>query len=301
MYRNAYVSVAALVFAAGCVSETVSGPDGSGAGGSAPQGDWITLIDANWSMAAGDEGYHCALKTLDEDMYVGVFEGIAPQGTHHTVLSLTDTDQPDGDFACGAGTLSDEMVFASGVGSNDLTLPSGVAFKLPKGRKMLLNLHLFNTGTATLAELSGVRAILVPASQVEQEAESIFAGTVLIGLSPMSEGEAIGSCRFQEDATLISVWPHMHQYGTHMKVVHEGAEGQTTIHDADYAFEEQINYDIEPRLVRGGDRIYVTCSYQNTSSQTISFGDSSTQEMCFAGLYRYPAARDGLFCDLPGL
>jgi hypothetical protein len=296
-----------VVLLVACSGDAVPPPDGSGGQGQGgqgttlPPGDWITLIEGTWSMPSGTEGYHCAVKTLEEDMYVGAFRATSPEGTHHTVVSLADSSEPDGEFGCGAGTLSDEMIFASGVGTNDLALPEGVAFRLQKGRKLLLNLHLFNTGASELADVSGVQVKLVPAAQVEQEAESIFAGTVLIGIPPMSDGEAIGSCRFSQDATVISIWPHMHQYGTHMKVVHEGASGQAVLHDAPFAFGEQINYAIAPTMVRAGEAIYVTCNYQNTSSELVSFGDSSTQEMCFAGLYRYPAAHDGLFCDVPGL
>jgi hypothetical protein len=40
----------------------------------------------------------------------------------------------------------------------------------------------------------------------------------------------------------------------------------------------------------------VTCSYNNTTGAAVGFGDSSDNEMCFAGMYRYPAANSSLFC-----
>jgi Copper type II ascorbate-dependent monooxygenase, C-terminal domain len=37
-----------------------------------------------------------------------------------------------------------------------------------------------------------------------------------------------------------------------------------------------------------GDQYGVTCTYDNTTSDTVSFGESSTDEMCFGVLYFWP-------------
>lgn len=263
-----------------------------------PPGDWVNLVGASWNLGAGTEGYYCSLLTVDEDMYVGAFRALAPEGTHHTVVTLSDSTQPDGEFDCDAGTLSDAMIFASGVGTDDLVLPPGVAFKIPAGKRVLLNLHLYNTQSSAIDGFSGTQVKLIPAAEVEQEAEVIFAGSVLIAVPPMSEGSTTGTCTFNQDATVMSVWPHMHQFGTHMTVTHEGA-ASTVIHDRPYDFNEQLNYAIDPLLVHAGESMRVDCAYQNNSAQTLNFGDSSDQEMCFAGLYRFPAENNGLFCDIP--
>lgn len=286
----------------GATSSSASGgpsstSSSSGSGGLA--GDWETLIDASWQLTPATEGYWCATKIIEEDMYIRAFRAIAPVGTHHTVVSKTGGGEPHGEWACSAGTLSDEMIFASGVGTNDLAFPEGVAMEVKAGTQLLINLHLFNTSTDPLEGLSGTEVLTLPASEVVQKAEMIFAGSVAIFIAPNSAGDANGSCQFPQDATVMTVWPHMHQYGTHMKVVHESGAGDVVLHDAAYSFSEQTNYPIDPTVVKAGERIHVYCDYNNTSSSTVTFGDSSTQEMCFAGLYRYPALGDGLFCDLP--
>ncbi len=279
-----------------------SAQGGSGQGGQGgnplPPGDWIDLVQGDWTLASGSEGYTCVLATVPEDMYVAAFRAVAPEGTHHTVVTLSDSTQPDGEFPCDAGTLADEMIFTSGVGTNDVVFPEGVAIKIDAGQRILLNLHLFNVSGSEIGGVSGTQVKVIPEADVEQEAEVIFAGSVLIALSPMSEGSASGACTFNQDATIMSVWPHMHQYGTHMKVTHQGAAGDTVLHDLPFAFSEQINYPIAPQAVSAGESVRVECDYTNTSSQTVTFGDSSEQEMCFAGLYRYPAEKSGVFCDI---
>ena len=44
----------------------------------------------------------------------------------------------------------------------------------------------------------------------------------------------------------------------------------------------------------------VDCTHRNTTDKTVTFGESTLSEMCFAGLYRYPADGSSFGCvDLP--
>lgn len=310
--RTLVVSIAAASLLVACGGDVTSNPGGGGGGsdpgtggGGAtgtgmppPDGDWQPLVEGSWTLPSGQEDYWCARKTIDEDLYIRAFRAIAPLGTHHTLLTKTNGSQPDGEFPCSAGNLADDMIYASGVGTDPFGFPEGVAIKLEAGTQVLLNLHLFNTSISAIDGTSGTEVLTLPASEVEQEAEMIFAGTVAIFVGPQAEQTISGTCDFPVDATVATVWPHMHQYGTHMKVVHEADEGDVVLHDAPYDFNEQVNYPIDPVLVRAGERVRVFCSYQNTTDTTLTFGESSNDEMCFAGLYRYPALGTGVFCDL---
>ena len=239
--------------------------------------------------------YWCTLKTIQEDTYIKAFRAQAPQGTHHTLLLRTPSPVPDGEQACGP-TLGADMLHASGVGSDDLTFPDGVAVKVPAGTQLMLNLHLFNT---TAGPLSGVSATLVQtmkASDVTQVAELVLGGSTQISVPPNGSQTVHATCTFQSTATISTVWPHMHMIGTHMKVTYQGASGTKVLEDAPYSFSDQKNYPITPVTVAPGENILIDCTYQNPTSQTIYWGDSSKSEMCFAGLYLYPAP-NGIMCQ----
>jgi len=239
--------------------------------------------------------YWCTLKTIQEDTYIKAFRAQAPPGTHHTLLLRTPGGGPDGESACGP-TLGADMLHASGVGSDDLTFPDGVAVKVPAGTQLMLNLHLFNT---TAGPLSGVSATLVQtmkASDVTQVAELVLGGSTQISVPPNGSQTVHATCTFQSTATISTVWPHMHMIGTHMKVTYQGASGTKVLEDAPYSFSDQKNYPITPVTVAPGENILIDCTYQNPTSQTIYWGDSSKSEMCFAGLYLYPAP-NGIMCQ----
>jgi len=264
----------------------------------APAG-FTELVSAPFTVPPGMEIYRCARLTVTEDIYVSEFMALAPEGTHHTVVTLQDPNGADGDFDCGPGTLSDEMIYASGVGTDQLAFPSGVAMKIAAGQQILLNLHLFNVSENPITARAGTLIRTIPAADVEQEAEMLFAGNVQFSIPSGGESVVNGTCTFNEPATVMTVWPHMHQYGTHMKVaISRSGGGEDVIHDRPYSFYEQINWPLTPAVtINSGDRVRVTCTYMNTSGSSIGFGDSSEDEMCFAGLYRYPKAGTALpFC-----
>ena len=263
---------------------------GTGAGGSSSS-DWEMLIDGEWSLEVGSEGYTCVVATVPEDMYVNAFRPVAPVGTHHTVLTQGAT-QDEGVFPCGAGTNGENMLYGSGVGTEEEFLPPGVAVKLSAGDKLLLNLHLFNASGSVLTGVSGVEVQRIDPADVVHEARSVLAGTVSIAIPPQSEGSATGYCTIPSNVTIFGIGPHMHQLGTHMKVtaLRDGGDSEV-VHDAAYTFDDQRHYELSPFVeLEAGDQVQVDCTYDNPTQQLVTFGDSSTAEMCFAGLFLYPAS-----------
>ncbi len=275
-------------------------PTGQEAADAAP-GDWQELIGREWSLPSASEVYRCVRTTLQEDVYIAGFRSLSPPGTHHTVLSVTEAPSaPDGSYDCTAEDLDHAMLFASGVGTGDLAFPAGVAVKVKAGQQLALNLHLYNASDDSLMGRSGTMVRVLAASEVEQEAEVVFGGTFEFELEPYMRGEASGSCRFAEDATVVALWPHMHQLGRHMTISHLRSDGEVTLLDRDYDFNEQVNYVIDPVEIKAGEGLKVECTYQNYTGRTVIFGDSSNDEMCFAGIYRYPATGAGLFDCVEG-
>jgi hypothetical protein len=260
-------------------------------------GDFATLIARGYEIPAGQEFYRCAAGTVDEDMYISSFRALAPSGTHHTVLSVSDSPvRADGDFDCEAGTLQHRMLYASGVGTEDLSFPEGVAVRISAGQQLHLNLHLYNVSDSPISGTGGILRKSMPAADVVHEAEMVFGGKAFFSLSASSTPQTIvGGCRFNRDMTVVALWPHMHQLGTHMKIVHQKSSGNVTLLDEPYDFEEQTYYPIEPLAVANGERLEITCTFVNDTGAPVSFGDSSDQEMCFGGLYRYPATGANLF------
>lgn len=300
----------AVVFAIGC-----GGGEGGGGDDTPPMIDapgtmadapptpagYTRLVGRTWSLAGGQlDTYRCARLTIPDDTYVTNILAQAPAGTHHTVLSISDgsTQGPDGEYNCDVGELGMVMLYASGVGTSPLDFPSGVGVKIPAGTQVHLNLHLFN---ATDAGISGDSAILIKSQSTPTPmlAEMVFAGKFVFGIPSNNQNyNVIGGCVAPANTSysLFAVWPHMHRLANHQKVELIRGGQTTSLHDKMFVFAEQNYYLKDPVVaVQAGDEIRVTCTFKNNTGAIVTFGDSSNQEMCFAGLYRYPAANAGLF------
>lgn len=275
----------------------------------APPG-FTKLIGRTWTLTAGQmDTYKCVRIQVPEDMYISGFHAEAPTGTHHTVLTVSTNGSKLGEYDCSAGALDYQMLFASGVGTDDLVFPDGVGIKLTKGTYINLNLHLFD---ATDHGLSGETAIyvkkLASAPDAQHTAEMVFAGTFDINIQATAniEQTAEGGCTLSADANLIAVWPHMHQLATHQLVTltPSGSSTPMNLSDRAYSFSEQKNYPwTTPLAVHAGDKLWTKCTYVNTTNplRAVQFGESSLDEMCFTGIYRYPASGGNLFSCTTGI
>jgi hypothetical protein len=264
--------------------------------------EFSTLIERSWTIPPGEQ-YKCVRIMAEEDMYLTQLHAIAPPGTHHTVVTVAEGGTL-GEYDCDAGNLDLEMLFASGPGTDDLVFPEGVAIKIEAGQTINLNLHLFNTGTSDLSGTSGLDIRTIPESEVTDEAEMVFSGQAsftIPGETGSTPYVVSGGCEFSRGATILAYWPHMHQYAVHQKVTMTIGGEESVVHDEEYSFFEQKNYPVEPLVVAGGDSIEIECSYENHTGSSVGFGDSSTQEMCFTGFYRYPKQALHLFECSEGL
>lgn len=257
----------------------------------APESGWTTLISRSWTVPAGTETYKCTRILVQTDQWITGFRAIAPLGTHHSILTISTTPTPLGDYDCSPNNLDQELMYAWGIGTDDVSLPVGVAIHLEAGMYLNLNLHLQNATDSSMTQTSGVAIQTIDAAQVVNEADMTFAGTFNISIpNDGAPHDAVGGCAIPNDWHVFTMWPHMHAAGVHQKLVTTHAMVQTTLLDSDYAFDDQHNYPIADTLIHAGDQLEVTCTYVNsTAVNPLIYGDSANAEMCFTGLYKYPA------------
>jgi hypothetical protein len=258
--------------------------------------DWLSLIAAEWKLAPNSEAHLCARATVPKDAYLHEFAPVIPLGTHHTVLSVQPGGaQPDGVVSCCAD-VSGRNIYGAGVGTKDWALPDGIATRVHAGEQLLLNLHLFNASDEPLEGRSGVNVHTMDEADVKHEAELVLAGPLALEIPPGGTTKQGGQCTFDHDSTIISVGPHMHQLGVHMRVVaHSSVAGDTMLFDGPYAFDSQQRYAIDFVEMKAGDVVQVECTYQNDTDHAVAWGQSSLDEMCFASLTRFPASSGGTY------
>lgn len=255
---------------------------------------WLRLIEADWELQPETEGYRCVDLTVPQDVYVTAFLPLSPTGTHHTTLTVHRSPQgPDGVIGCGVDASGDRRLQGAGAGTEATQMPDGVAMKIAAGEQVRMNLHLFNISKDVLHGKSGMRVKVIPKEQVRSEAEVRLVGPLNLSI-PRGKVVQEGKCTFQKAATVFAVGPHMHQLGVYAKIVaHSSVAGDKVLFDGTYDFTHQYVYPVKEVPLAAGDTLSVECTYQNTTDQTVMWGDSTLAEMCFAGVSVYPSANSG--------
>ena len=323
--RTSFLLSMSLVLALGCSSDegggsgnqaqagaggTAADAGDPGAGGSNP-GDsgpaYEELSAYDWSLGAGEEQYFCVFTTLEEDLWISEFRPIQPPGTHHVTLGYIEPGPPDGvieagdpnaPFQCTGISLGDNLAYGAVYNTPGFVMPEGVAALIPAGKQLLLSVHVFNGTQDVLEGRTGIEIVRSEPVDAAHQAEMIFAANAFIQVAP-GASTFTSSCTMAADATILSLLHHMHLTGVHQKTTLVKANGdRTVLLDEPFNFQEQLIDVLEPPLqVVAGDQLEVECQFENPTSQTFTFGESTGEsEMCLTAFYRYPAVAQSFLC-----
>lgn len=275
-------------------------PEEDDPGDELPAG-YQSLLEGDWNLAAGEEGYFCVYQTVPRDLYIKGFRPIGPPGTHHTVLTVLRGNGPaDGTEPCDFGTNGQNMIYGSGVGAPDFDFPDGVGLHLPAGTRLLLNLHLFNGTDAPLTGRSGTLFREAAPEEVEHVAELVLAGPLALEIdddSPMQTGACHLANVIDEPVQVFALSQHMHKLGRRMvSTIERPGADDIVLQDTAYDFEEQAFHHVSEVELRPEDTLVTDCYYEPIPGETVTFGESSNDEMCFTDLFYYPAQGANFIC-----
>lgn len=239
-----------------------------------------------YSVPAGSEHYLCTTKTVEQDLYIDKFWHEGAPTVHHLVLVQTLTPEPEGSFECDVFFKTSWIpLFASGTASAELSVPAGSSFEIPKGTQLLVQLHLLNS---TESEVSGDIAINMHTTTKTDSLAGIYGlGTTVISLPPSQTSSVHNDCVMSESVDVFAVFPHMHTHGTSL-TFESGPDADHLVKQYEinpWNFGEQF---IAPKTLtlNAGDLTRVTCNYNNPTDGTITFGESTLDEMCFFTVFR---------------
>lgn len=185
-------------------------------------------------------------------------------------------------------------------GGGDLPPDVGMYVPSGSGATLRLDVHYNNVGgTAAEQDASGVEVCIVSTpSKLRPNTATVqgLTASATVGAHMMVDNTA--TCRVTASmgpVHLLSNSPHMHKLGVYAKLVLTQAGQQMVLHDAPFSFDEQRIYPFRPDVVvNTGDSFATTCSYNNTTDQTVRFGQNTENEMCFNFVLYYP--KGGFSC-----
>ncbi|MDH5671821.1 MAG: hypothetical protein OEZ06_06700 [Myxococcales bacterium] len=169
------------------------------------------------------------------------------------------------------------------------TFPEGVGVHMPTEGNFRLNMHYFNVGNPQQEpDASGLEVCITRDLRPSTATTYMFSGSATV--PPGGRVENVSTCNViaSEPVHLITSSPHMHSYGVASKFEVVRADGSVEVlEDAPFNWEDQHVTPIDT-VIQNGDRVRLTCIYENPTDQTITYGGSSEDEMCFNFSRYYP-------------
>jgi hypothetical protein len=296
------IASVALVVLASCSS----GSSSPGGGGSSTTD--TTLSVGPIPVDASQETTVCIVVPFGntEDVVVNSVDATLQAGSHHLIAYLTSASEQTTPFPCspftGVAFGSDAPLLFANEERVRWAFPSGVGQDIPAGSMVKIEAHYINTTAKPIQGSGQVVFHTTPkaSSGQYQPANFTFWGTLHINVPP--NASASTPVLFQSGVAgthMLSISTHQHRLGTGIQVWESSKQGQmgTRIaNDLNWANPAWTTlsptYDFD-----GTNGLSFQCSWTNTTSQTVTFGESALDEMCFVGGYVYPATHIDVCID----
>jgi hypothetical protein len=243
----------------------------------------LAVATEDFTLAAGDERFLCYTKTLERDAVISEYQYEARPGMHHFVLARTSGNEPDGFSECDVlfrQTWS--PLFIGTTADAELKIPTGAANVLPAGTRLLIQLHLLNSTNREIKQQAVVQ-MKRSTEQAPVDAGLYVFGKTDLELPPQQTSSVTASCTTGRNVTFFAMLPHMHYLGRGLKIEAGPDDNSlsTIFEDNAYDFDNQELKKFDFTIPQG-HRTRTTCTFDNPGTETITFGESSTNEMCFA-------------------
>ena len=224
---------------------------------------------------------------------------------HHVLLLETPSSTSSTPTACDpVASITSPMMYAWAPGGNPLIVPSEAGFPQDQTTHYMVQIHYNNAAnTPNPVDASGFDLCTTPNLR-KYDADVIAFGTELISVPPRASSTST-SCYSIPSAldgtTFFAAFPHMHKLGTSITTTMTSDGGTIDMgRIASWNFSNQPWLSIagEAHL---GDVVRASCTWNNPGDTTVSFGQSTTDEMCFSFSAYYPKATFSLGWAAPAL
>lgn len=287
-------------------AEATSSGSGLSTGATNPLGEAFSVSFGSVTLAPGEEDTKCVVKRVPNDaaMHVGAVHNVLSDTSHHLIVyRVSDTEERTEPFAC--QPFADLLNPAKGTPlmitqkhDDLLELPKGVGFEFEAGQMIRLEMHYINT-TSTPRDATATATFHAMATEdVKSTADLVFVGNPDISIPPMSKATLgptfVPVPTVMADANYFGITGHTHQFGTKVTVSMAASKGKplVPVYDVDnWVWSEPATVFHDPAFQipeYGGFEF--TCAWNNTSKETLGFGESANDEMCFFWTYYYPSS-----------
>jgi hypothetical protein len=294
--RSFFLLPLACLAAIGCSSTATSTSDS----GAAANPNDLKATFAPIDVPAGVETTQCIVVPLGntQDVLVQSVEVNLAPGSHHMIVYSTTDQARDEPLNCapftGIALGTDVPLFFANKDQASFSFPTGIAQEIPANTMVKIEAHYINASTADIQGQGTVTFHTTPkaGAPAYQAANFLFWGNTDISIPPNASFST--GPQFQvapANTHLFLVTTHQHRLGTRAQVWASAQAGDMSTPLADDKDWSNPSWRmLAPQVdFNGTNGLTFQCDWMNTTTQTVSFGESALDEMCFIGGYYYPS------------
>jgi hypothetical protein len=300
------LSLLPLAVLAACSGQTQASSSSGDGGGTNPN-DFTASIGPI-DVPAGVETTQCIVVPLGntQDVVVNRIDVDLAPGSHHLIVYRTSAAEQTDPVNCspftGIAFGSDSPLILANKEQASFTLPTGVAQEIPANAMVKIEAHYIN---ATANDLQGRGQVMLhttpkASAPPYQPASFVFWGTTNITIPPNASFSTGPLFQAGPAGThLTAITTHQHRLGTSAQVWASALPGDVSDPIADDKDWSNPSWRLLSPTVdfNGTNGLTYQCDWTNTTNQTVQFGESALDEMCFVGGYYYPATKMSFCLD----
>lgn len=298
-------SLIILALIAACSSDEDGGGDNETGAPDAGYGDSYTVEWGPVTVEPTTEDTRCVVKRVgnDQPIKVGKFVNRLGSASHHLIVyRVADTTEQPEPFACDPfvdvldPTRGGPLAITQKA-EETISLPPGVAYSLEANQMVRIEMHFINTGEEAIEVAASTTLVEIPEGDFQHEADFLFVGNIDVEVPPR-EPVILGPRFLPLPADLagihiFAITGHEHHWGTGVDVAigtsEEGPHETVYAPDPFLWNEPETVYHDPPLAMPDSGGFMFSCEYYNDSAETVGFGESANDEMCFFWAYYYPS------------
>jgi hypothetical protein len=260
----------------------------------------IVFQSQSHTLAPGQEDYWCTfLPAPPNAAAIAAMRPVTGPGVHHVGLFFAPGESVQPEQSCPQFGKGWVLMAAAGLNAPEVRLPAGVALPLDTHGTYVLQVHMLNA-TRQAIDVQA-RYELEPTTEKGYQPAGVYVtGTQRIMIPPAATGYAVdATCQgdLPEGVRLVNLFPHMHRLGARFVAEHIVAGRSEPVYDESWKFDDQTVVPLTPPVTLAkSDQVHVRCIYDNPNDHAVSFGLSTTDEMCYGLFYYYPATQPETVC-----
>jgi hypothetical protein len=293
---------------AGKTSTSSSGSTGTGGAGFDAGGVVTTYTTGEGpiALAAGEEETNCITVRLGnpEGAYVRRVTAELSPGSHHMIVyASTDTTEAPTPTPCAplAGILEGQHpFFIAQQGHAELTWPDDenndpIGFQLAADQMVKVEFHTINTTSSPLMVTGKAIIETIPLSTPNvTPSDMAFWGTKNFTIPPHEMYSTPVDYQYGIPGTKsFAVTTHQHHLGVQMQVWYASSETDTSDRIANgLSWSDPPLNLLNPPIsfpADGSKLLTYQCTWDNPTTDPVTFGESYYDEMCFVWHYYYPS------------